>query len=55
LLSDRSVLGQSLHALVGYDAHPAGIQVLFYIITGALIAIGMRVWGKPTKGAPRAA
>jgi high-affinity iron transporter len=52
LLSDRSVLGQTLHALVGYDAHPAGIQVLFYIVTGALIAIGMRVWGKPAKGAP---
>jgi len=55
LLSDRSVLGQTLHALVGYDAHPAGIQVLFYIVTGALIAIGMRVWGKPGKRAPRAA
>ncbi|HEX7272050.1 MAG TPA: FTR1 family protein [Casimicrobiaceae bacterium] len=50
LLSDRSVLGQALHALVGYDAHPAGIQVLFYVATGVLIAIGMRVWGKPTKG-----
>jgi high-affinity iron transporter len=59
LLSDRSILGQTLHALVGYDARPAGIQVLFYIVTGALIAIGMRVWGKPKgalgKGAPRAA
>jgi len=55
LLSDRSVLGQALHALVGYDAHPAGIQVLFYIVTGALIAIGMRVWGKPGKRTPRAA
>ena len=60
LLSDHSILGQTLHALVGYDARPAGIQVLFYIVTGVLIAIGMRVWGKPTrgatgKGAPRAA
>jgi high-affinity iron transporter len=59
VLSDRSILGQALHALVGYDAHPAGIQVLFYVVTGILIAVGMRVWGKPKgaagKGAPRAA
>lgn len=49
LLSDRSLLGQTLHALVGYDARPAGVQVVFYIVTGAVIAIGMRVWGKPRK------
>ena len=55
VLSDHSVLGQTLHALIGYDARPAGVQVLFYIVTGALIAIGMRVWGKPGRGAPRAA
>jgi high-affinity iron transporter len=55
LLSDRSVLGQTLHVLVGYDARPAGIQLLFYIVTGAVIAIGMRLWGKPGKGAPRTA
>ena len=47
LLSDRSLLGQTLHALIGYDARPAGMQVLFYIVTGALIAIGMRRWGRP--------
>jgi len=50
VLSDRSVLGQTLHALIGYDARPAGVQVLFYVITGALIAIGMRLWGKPRRG-----
>jgi len=55
LLSDRSILGQTLHVLVGYDARPAGVQVLFYIVTGAMIAIGMRVWGKSSKGAPRTA
>jgi high-affinity iron transporter len=55
LLSDRSVLGQTLHVLVGYDARPAGVQLLFYIVTGTMIAIGMRLWGKPGKGAPRAA
>jgi high-affinity iron transporter len=55
VLSDRSILGQTLHVLVGYDARPAGVQVLFYIVTGAMIAIGMRVWGKSGKGAPRTA
>jgi high-affinity iron transporter len=55
LLSDRSLLGQTLHALIGYDARPAGIQVLFYIVTGAFIAIGMRLWGKPRKGVASAA
>ena len=55
LLSDRSLLGQTLHALVGYDARPAGVQVVFYVITGGLIALGMRLWGKPKRGVPRAA
>ena len=49
LLSDRSILGQTLHALIGYDARPAGVQVVFYVVTGVLIAIGMRVWGRPRK------
>lgn len=49
LLADRSLLGQTLHALIGYDARPAGIQVLFYVVTGALIVIGMRLWGRPTR------
>jgi high-affinity iron transporter len=55
LLSDRSLLGQTLHALIGYDARPAGVQVVFYLITGGLIALGMRLWGKPKRGVHRAA
>jgi high-affinity iron transporter len=49
LLSDRSILGQTLHALIGYDARPAGVQIVFYVITAAAIAIGMRLWGKPKR------
>lgn len=45
LLSDHSVVGQSLHALIGYDARPAGIQLLFYVVTAGLIIWGMRIWG----------
>ncbi|MDQ2962577.1 MAG: FTR1 family protein [Pseudomonadota bacterium] len=54
LLSDGSLLGQTLHALIGYDARPAGIQVLFYVVTGTLIVIGMRLWGKPRRRMPGA-
>ncbi|HYL33149.1 MAG TPA: FTR1 family protein [Stellaceae bacterium] len=38
LLSDESVLGKSLHALVGYVSHPLGIQLVFYL--GTIIVIG---------------
>ena len=54
LLSDRSLLGQTLHALIGYDARPAGVEVLFYVVTGTLIVIGMRLWGKPRRRIPGA-
>jgi high-affinity iron transporter len=54
VLSDRSLLGQTLRALIGYDARPAGVQVLFYVLTGTLIFIGMRLWGKPRRRTPGA-
>jgi high-affinity iron transporter len=38
-----SLLGGSLHALVGYDASPAGMQVVFYAATIVLILTGMRL------------
>src|SRR5690606_34921565 len=31
VLSERSLVGQVLHTLIGYIAQPAGIQVLFYV------------------------
>jgi high-affinity iron transporter len=49
LLSDGSLLGKTLHTLIGYDARPAGMQLLFYAITAAVIALGMKLWG----GAPK--
>ena len=55
VLSNQSLLGQTLHALIGYDARPAGVQVVFYVVTGVLIAIGMKVWGKPRRVVPGAA
>jgi high-affinity iron transporter len=45
ILSDHSLIGQALHTLIGYDARPAGMQLLFYAITAVAIAIGMKLWG----------
>ena len=45
LLSDASLLGKTLHTLIGYDARPAGMQLLFYAITAVAIALGMKMWG----------
>lgn len=42
LLSNNSVVGTLLHAFMGYEAAPAGIQVVFYLAAPILILIGMR-------------
>jgi high-affinity iron transporter len=42
LLADGSVLGRILHILVGYDARPSGMMLLFYLVTASLLVIGMR-------------
>jgi high-affinity iron transporter len=43
LLSNDSVIGQTLHVLVGYIARPDGIQALFYLATCVLLLTGMRL------------
>ena len=52
LLSNGSLMGKTLHTLIGYDAQPAGMQLVFYAITAVAIALGMRLWGSPTLGSP---
>ncbi len=42
LLSNGSVVGQALHILVGYDARPAGMQIAFWLVTTALLVLGMK-------------
>jgi len=44
LLDNASLLGRFLHALIGYEAMPSGIQVVFYAATLALILTGMRIF-----------
>ena len=45
VLPEHSLLGMLLHTLVGYDARPAGMQVIFYIATFTLISFGMK-WSR---------
>lgn len=47
LLSNESVPGTLLQVLIGYDATPAGMQVIFYAATLTLIASGMRLAQAP--------
>jgi high-affinity iron transporter len=55
ILSERSWPGQVLHTLIGYDARPSGIQLLFYATT--LLIIGSLTWilGRPNSPAAPAA
>ncbi|MGO8917551.1 MAG: FTR1 family protein [Stellaceae bacterium] len=46
LLSERSLLGQLLHVLLGYTAQPAGIQLVFYIATLVVIGSLTRLLGR---------
>jgi high-affinity iron transporter len=43
LLSEQSILGMLLHSLIGYDARPAGMQLVFYVVTLVCIATGMKL------------
>ncbi|RAP56104.1 FTR1 family protein [Oleiagrimonas sp. MCCC 1A03011] len=42
LLPNGSMLGRVLSVLVGYDASPSGIQIVFYLVTLTLLVTGMR-------------
>ena len=43
LLTNGSLVGQALHVLTGYDAHPAGMQIVFYLTNMVLLVLGMRL------------
>ena len=52
VLPDGSIVGTLLHGLVGYDARPAGMQLIFYVLVLAAIGAGMMWIGKD--GSPSA-
>ncbi len=43
IVSEQSLFGMLLHNLIGYDARPAGLQVLFYLATLAAISVGAKL------------
>jgi high-affinity iron transporter len=43
LLTNGSLVGQAVHVLTGYEARPAGMQGVFWIVTFAALVAGMRV------------
>jgi len=43
LLANGSIVGQAVHVLTGYEARPAGMQLVFWIMTFAILAAGMGV------------
>lgn len=45
VLPAESALGALLHGLVGYDARPAGMQIVFYAAVLVAITVGMQ-WAK---------
>jgi high-affinity iron transporter len=49
VLPQTSIAGTLLHSLVGYDAQPAGMQIVFYVLVLAVIAAGMR-WAARNAG-----
>ena len=56
LIGDDSVLGRVLHVLVGYAARPSGIQVLFWLLTVAVLLALMRWFSTaPAQAVVRAA
>jgi high-affinity iron transporter len=51
LLTNGSVPGSILHILVGYDAQPSGIQLVFYAAVVVLLVLGMKLFGGQGKRA----
>lgn len=46
IVPQGSVAGTLLHSLIGYDARPAGMQIVFYVTVLVAIAAGMLLAGK---------
>ncbi|HKT41478.1 MAG TPA: FTR1 family protein [Rhodanobacteraceae bacterium] len=42
LLTNQSIVGQAVHVLTGYEARPAGMQLVFWIVTFVVLVGGMR-------------
>lgn len=47
VLPETSILGMLLQSLIGYDARPAGMQMVFYISVFLIISTGMKLANRP--------
>jgi high-affinity iron transporter len=52
VLPENRVPGMLLHSLIGYDSHPAGMQLVFYIVVLVAIFAGMQWANRPHKPNP---
>jgi high-affinity iron transporter len=48
ILGDDSLIGRTLHVLIGYTAQPTGIPMVFYVATIAVLLVGMRTFRLPS-------
>jgi high-affinity iron transporter len=53
VLPEKSVLGMLLHSLIGYEATPAGMQLVFYVTTLVAIWLGMKWVNQPKSSSPQ--
>ena len=42
MMPQSSLVGMMLHSLVGYEAHPTGMQIVFYVLVLVVIGAGMK-------------
>jgi len=56
VVPEGGIVGQALHALIGYVERPSGMQVLFFLVTGLTIGVLMHRFDRATaRMAPAAA
>jgi high-affinity iron transporter len=51
LLTNGSIVGQAVHILTGYEARPAGMQLVFWVTTFVILLVGMRLMAMRTGSA----
>ncbi len=52
LLANGSLVGQAVHILTGYEARPAGMQLVFWVVTFVVLAAGMGVISRRVRVKP---
>lgn len=55
LLTNGSLVGQAVHVLTGYEARPAGMQLVFWLVTVLVLFAGMRMVARRMAARHRAA